>query len=105
MYVCVYVFMYVQIYIYVRAYFTRLYVFVRVFVCFFQKKQAIFSLAIPALGALIVEPVVRTVEAVMVGRLGAAPLGAYCSVCVAECCSVLQCTFLVVRLRAAPQSA
>lgn len=38
--------------------------------------KAIFSLAIPALGSLIIEPVVRTVEAVMVGRLGAAPLGA-----------------------------
>jgi Na+-driven multidrug efflux pump len=36
----------------------------------------IFSLAIPALGSLILEPVVRTLEAVMVGRLGAAPLGA-----------------------------
>ncbi|EKX33576.1 hypothetical protein GUITHDRAFT_120215 [Guillardia theta CCMP2712] len=37
---------------------------------------AIFALAIPALGSLIIEPVVRTLEAVMVGRLGAAPLGA-----------------------------
>lgn len=36
----------------------------------------IFALAIPALGSLIIEPVVRTLEAVMVGRLGAAPLGA-----------------------------
>lgn len=38
--------------------------------------RAIFALAIPALGSLIIEPVVRTLEAVMVGRLGAAPLGA-----------------------------
>eukprot|EP00961_Rhodomonas_salina_P243577 3291743-Rhodomonas_salina.1 len=34
-------------------------------------------MAVPALGSLIIEPVVRTVEAVMVGRLGAAPLGVY----------------------------
>ena len=33
--------------------------------------RAIFALAIPALGSLIVEPLVRTAEAVMVGRLGA----------------------------------
>lgn len=38
--------------------------------------KAIFALAIPALGSLIIEPVVRTIEAVMVGRLGAAELGA-----------------------------